>query len=55
MAEGQPAEGQGLGARLHLRGRHWLGIELNPSYAEIAKRRLSPVMNDRLPTGGPEA
>jgi DNA modification methylase len=29
-------------------GRDFVGIELNPAYAEIARRRLSPVMNHRL-------
>ena len=29
-------------------GRHFVGIELNPKYVEIARRRISPAMNGRL-------
>jgi DNA modification methylase len=30
-------------------GRDFIGIELNPEYIRLAKKRLSPVMNQRLP------
>lgn len=37
----------GLVAQNH--GRKWIGIELNPAYAEIARRRLGlPVEDDEL-------
>jgi DNA modification methylase len=44
-----PFLGSGTTAQVALQyGRHVVGIELNPEYLELAKRRLEPLLKPRL-------